>query len=46
MDILLALIPREPTAQALIGVAIGSVLGLVIVAAWGLLDMPMEWRGP
>ena len=23
-----------------------AVLGLVIVAAWGLLDLPVTWRGP
>ena len=46
MDIMWQLIPRDFLAQALIGMAFGSVLALVIVAAWGLLDLPVTWRGP
>lgn len=44
MDTLWRLIPVDPQAQVLIGIAFGSVLGLVIVAAWGLLDLPVTWR--
>ena len=46
MDILWQLLPVDLLAQVLIGMAFGSVLGLVIVAAWGLLDLPVTWRGP
>lgn len=46
MYLLWQLISTDTLAQVLIGLALVSILGLVIVTALGLLDLPMTWRGP
>ena len=46
MDILWQLIPRDFLAQLLIGFVLPWLLVIPVMAAWCLLDLPVEWRGP